>query len=641
MFRTIILSHGVLGNRTIQIPFMFPTLQNTSVDWNYHVERSNKAGKLLTHNMTWPSGKLIGGTGGLNLMFYLRGNQRDYDNWELLGNPSWNWQNVLEYFRKAENYNAAVGTPGFEQFHGTTGPLQVNAFNNQEPFKQLLFDAAQELGYKQLDDVNANEYIGVGTAPGTVANGVRYNAAKAYLSPAKDRANLHVIKYAHVTKVNIDNTTGLVTGVDFAINQTHTVTATSTKEVVLSAGSIGTPHILQLSGIGPDKYFRRLNMTTVRDLHAGWSLQNHISVPLFLKFNETLPPTPTEEAPVENTEASPVEPTTTPAAETATTETETATTAGSTDQLYNYIMQRKGVFSEQSVFDAVGFFNTVNLTDAYPNVGTHYTLFKRDDNVIIGEYLRHLGLNETVSQPIIDANKFADIAIVFVTNLNPVAMGKVRLRSADPYDSPNIQANNLDRPEDMATLVQGIQLARKFLETAAFTSNGVSEVVIPITECETLPPKKVKKVKPPKPVKENKKKGKKGKEAEAVTEPPPVEPVLPEAIVYGTDQYWDCYIKQLSMTLQNPVGTAKMGPATDRFAVVDERLKVHGLTGLRVIDASVMPKIVSANVYASTIMIAEKGSDLIKEDYPLVVAEEVLPIEETVAEEAAEVKDEL
>lgn len=618
---------------------MFPTLQNTSVDWNYHVERSNKAGKLLTHNMTWPSGKLIGGSGGLNLMFYLRGNQRDYDNWESLGNPSWNWQNVLEYFKKAENYSAAIGTPGFEQFHGTTGPLQVNAFNNAEPFKQLLFDAAAELGYKKLDDINANEFIGIGTAPGTVANGVRYNAAKAYLSPAKDRANLHVIKYAHVTKINIDNTTGQVTGVDFAINRTHALTAVSTKEVIVSAGSIGTPHLLQLSGIGPDKYFRRLNMTTVRDLHAGWSLQNHISVPVFLKFNVTPSVTPVEGTPVENAEASPVEAQAAQAAD-----ADVPPPAGTTDQLYNYITQRKGVFSEQSVFDVVGFFNTVNLTDAYPNVGTHYAVFKRDDNVIIGEYLKHLGLNETVSQSIIDANKEADIAVVFVTNLNPVAMGKVRLRTADPFDSPNIQANNLDRPEDIATLVQGIQLTRKFLETAALTSNGFSEVVIPITECETLPPKKVKKVKPPKPVKEKKKGNNKDKKAEVVTETPPVEPVLPEAIVYGSDQYWECYIRQVSMALQQPVGTAKMGPATDRFAVVDERLKVHGLTGLRVIDASVMPKIVSANVYAATIMVAEKGSDLIKEDHPLVLVEEVVQSTgETVAEAepAAEVKDEL
>lgn len=582
---------------------------------------------------------MIGGSGGMNLMFYERGNQRDYDNWELLGNPSWNWQNVLEYFKKAENYSAATGTQGFELYHGTTGPLQVNAFNNAEPFKQLLFDAALELGYPKLNDINANQFIGVGTAPGTVVNGVRHNAAKAYLSPAKDRANLHVIKYAHVTKINIDVTTGQATGVDFTINQTHALTATSTKEVVVSAGSIGTPHLLQLSGIGPDKYFRRLNMITVRDLHAGWSLQNHISVPIFLKFNVTPSTAATEEALA--TEASPVEATATPSA-TPTLDGEVPPAIGSTHQLYDYIMQRKGVFSEQSVFDAVGFFNTVNLTDAYPNVRTHYAVFKRDDNVIIGEYLKHLGLNETVTQPIIDANKDADIAVVFVSNLNPVAMGKVRLRSVDPFESPMIQSNNLDRPEDIATLVQGIQLTRKFLDTTVFMSNGVSEVVIPITDCETLPLKKVKKVKPPKPVKEKKKKG--HKTAEVVTEAPPVEaPVLPEAIVYGSDQYWECYIRQVSMALQHPVGTAKMGPATDRFAVVDERLKVHGLTGLRVIDASVMPKIVSGNVYAATIMVAEKGSDLIKEDHPEVVAEGVQPINETLAaaEAAAEFKEEL
>lgn len=613
---------------------MFSTLQNTSVDWGYHVDKSNKAGKLLPHNISWPSGKFIGGSGGMNVMFYVRGNQRDYDNWEQLGNPTWNWQNVLEYFNKLETYNVtADATPVANELHGTNGPLHVNPFNNDEPFKQVLFDAAQELGYKKLDDINGNEYVGIGTAPGTVEQGRRYNSAKAYLAPAKNRTNLHVIKFAHVTKINVDNTTGQVQGVQFAINKTHELNVTVTKEVILSAGSIGTPHILQLSGIGPEKYFQRLNMSTVRNLYAGWSLQNHISVPIFLKFNVT-----------PSAEQADGEKTATP------TETATPVTTDPTDDLYNYIKQRKGVFSEQSVFDVIGFFNTVNVTDAYPNIGTHYAVFKRDDNIIIGEYLKQLGFNESVSQPIIDANKEADIAIVFVTLLNPVAMGKVRLRSADPYDLPIIQANFLDRREDIATLVQGVQLTRKFLDTAAFNQTGVTELIISMPECETVPVKKSKtKTTTPKPPKQKsgKKSGKKSKGEEIIVEPTTVAPEIvqiPEAIPYGSDQYWECYVKQVSTTLYHPVGTAKMGPATDRFAVVDSRLNVHGLKGLRVIDASIMPKIVSANVNAATIMIAEKGSDFIKEDYPAIaepIVDEVVELNIETNDTAGVTKDEL
>lgn len=591
---------------------MISSLQNTSVDWGYYVEKSKKVGNAFTHNVSMSSGKFIGGSGGMNVMFYVRGNNRDYDNWELAGNPSWNWQNVLPYFIKAENFGVTTTTETInevDQLHGNSGPLHINSFVNEQPLKQTLFEAAQELGYKQLNDINGNEYIGIGTAPGTIDQGKPYNSAKAYLSPAKNRTNLHVIKYAHVNNVNVDNTTGQVTGVTFQLNKTHELMAAATKEVILSAGSIGTPKILQLSGIGPEKYMARLNISLVRNLYAGWSLQNHVTVPLFVQFNAS--DVQTSETVVDNTTAA------------------VNNEIDSTDTLYDYIKQRRGVFSLNNVFDVLGFFNTVNATDAYPNIGTHYVVFKRDDNVFIGEYLKHLGLNDSVAQPIIDANKNADIAVIFTTLLNPTALGKVRLRSADPYDLPMIQSNFLDRPDDVATLVQGVQLARKFLTTQAFSQISATDIQLPLPECETVPLKKMKKIKTPttpKPKKDKSKKydkknkGKQNVEEPIVTEAPPIEPIVPEIIPYGTDQYFECYVKQVSTPLYHPTSTSKMGPATDRFAVVDERLKVHTLNGLRIIDASVMPKIVSANVNAATIMIAEKGSDLIKEDWALAAA---------------------
>lgn len=582
---------------------MFSTLQNTSYDWGYHADYSNKAGRLFEKNISWPSGKFIGGSGGMNAMFYVRGNQKDFDNWELLGNPTWNWQNVVEYFKKAENYTLSeTSILSTANLTGSSGPLRVNAFNNAEPFKQLLFDAAKELGYITLDDVNGNEKVGFGTAPGTLDQGVRYNAAKAYLSAAANRTNLHLIKFAHVIKLNVDNTTGQVSGVEFSINKTHALSVNAIKEVVLSAGSIGTPQILQLSGIGPEKYMRRLNISSIRNLHSGWSMQSHISIPLFWKFNETVQEL--IEGAVSSNETVP-------------------DMNASTDELYSYIKNRTGVFSQESVFDAIGFINAnPNLTDVYPNISTQYVVFKRND-ILFLEFLKNIGLNDTTAQPLIDANKVAEIAVAFVTLLNPSALGKVHLNSADPYDLPRIQANYLDRPDDIETIVQGIQRTRQFLETSAFNTSGVTEIQIPISICESLLPKKVKKPKATKPPKTKSKKDKKHKNEET-TEAPVTEPVpQPELIPYGSDQYWQCYIKHLTTTPYQPVGTAKMGPATDRFAVVDSRLKVHGLNGLRVVDESIMPKIVSANIHASIVMIAEKGSDFIKEDYPEVATETV------------------
>lgn len=538
----------------------------------------------MENSVVWPRGKFIGGSGAMNVMLYVRGNARDFDNWNLLGNPTWDWQNVSEYFRKLEDIQEQE-LPQNKINYGIGGPLKINWFQNEEPFKHALFDAAQELGYKQLADINGNELVGVGIAPAILDEGISFSPAKAYLSPAKNRANLHVIKHAHVTKVNVDNTTGQVIGVDFTVNRTHYFSVVTNKEVVLSAGSIGTPHILQLSGIGADKYMRRLNMSTIRNLKVGFSLQDHIYAPVFLKFNQS---NAVNSAP-----------------------------SDLIDDLYNYIMHKK---TANRIFDVVGFFNTVvsNVTDAYPNIGTQYVIFKRGEISTLTDFLTRMGYNDSIAQPILDANAVADVAVVLVILLNPQALGKVRLNSTDPYTPPRIQPNHLDHKEDVATLVQGIQLTRKFYNTTAFALQEVSEIDMNLTQCAYGRPPKVKPTKAPKPSKNQHKKKDKGKHATVAETVAPVVPQTPAelpAIAYGSDQYWECYIRLFATSLHHPVGTAKMGPASDPFAVVDSRLKIHGLNGIRVIDASIMPKIVSGNTEAASVMIAEKGSDFIKEDW--------------------------
>lgn len=600
---------------------MIPSLQNTSVDWGYNLEKSNKMGKMLTHNISLPCGKFIGGSSGMSLMYYLRGNIRDYDEWEIAGNPTWNWQSVEQYFKKIENFqsntkNEEVLDTGLIQTDAiakSQGIINIRQLVNEQPLKKTLLDAATELGYKQINDLNANEFIGIGSAPALIdQNGKLINSAKAYLAPAINRTNLHVIKYAHVTKLNVDNTTGQVTGVQFQINKTHELNAIAIKETILSAGTIGTPHILQLSGIGPEKYLRRLNISTIRNLYSGFSLRNHVTVPLFIQYNVS-------EIQSNETNASlPL----------------TEKIIDSTDALYNYIKQRTNISSIQNIFDVFSFFNTVNATDAYPNVGNQYAVFKKDDQIFIAEYLKHLGLNETIAQPIIDANKNADIAVIFVTILKPLALGKIRLRTADPYDLPIIQSNFLDRREDIATLVQGIQLARNFLQTAPFQQIGASEIILPMPECEVVPPKKIKnKTKEQKPKKDKSKKHEKNKQETTTTTTTEIPLTVVETVPYGSDQYFECYVKQISTSLNHPIGTAKMGPVTDRFAVVDERLKLHGLQGLRVIDASVMPSLISTPTNAATIMIAERGSDFIKEDWTVLESQSNETTEENLTAE--------
>lgn len=241
------------------------------------------------------------------------------------------------------------------------------------------------------------------------------------------------------------------------------------------------------------------------------------------------------------------------------------------DTLYKYTINQYNT-AGNGVFDILGFFNTANPNDPYPDLETHYNYFKQGENVLLPKYLEELiGFEKNVAQSMIDANQDADILFILHILLNPKSNGKVDLRSADPFDAPRIDANYFSDVEDVQTLVRGLKLTQEFLQTKAFRDHGMEEVYLDIPECKKL--------------------------------------------TRGSDAYYECLVRHLSTTLYHPTGTAKMGPASDKEAVVDSRLRVKGIKNLRVADASVMPKITSGNTNAPIIMIGEKAADLIKEDW--------------------------
>lgn len=514
-------------------------LQNTTHDWGYRVEKSNKASKSMKNGTYWPRGKLLGGSGAINVMNYVRGNSRDYDDWFAMGNPTWGWTDVLEYFKKSQKANPQLN----EKYHGTTGPLSVQLSMNQHPFRDILLDAGAELGYKYVVEMN-EAFVGMSQLLLNVEGGQRHSAAKAFLSPAKDRPNLHIIKNALVSEIEFNNL-NTATGVKFLINN-QPIIAKSKTEVILSAGAIGTPQLLMLSGIGQDKQLRKLNIKTRSDLMVGKSLQDHLMVPFFLTAKKPM--------------------------------TEPFSTEQLAQEMFDFVVKKSGPLSSEGIFDISGFFNTVNLTDSYPDIQTHYVTFRKGDSIKMNELLSKMEYDDAITQAVVDANTQHDIVAVFLVLLNPKSLGTIRLRSTDPLDHPIIQPNYLDKREDAQTVLRGLRLAQKFLTTKPFKLHEFDELQLNLAECG----------------------------------------------VFGTDLYYDCYIRHMSATLYHPVGTAKMGPDTDRFAVVDSRLNVKGVKGLRVADASVMPKIVSGNTNAATMMIAEKAADFIKEDYATTTGHEEL-----------------
>ncbi|XP_059615624.1 glucose dehydrogenase [FAD, quinone]-like [Phlebotomus argentipes] len=371
-------------------------LVESDYDWKYYIEPSEKYSKL---SGLWPRGKMLGGSSSMNAMMYVRGIENDYNHWEELGNPSWGWKNVLQYFKKSErNQNPEIADAFGGYYHSKSGLLNVEHFNSNEPINSYLIQAAKELGYEYVPDMNADKRIGITTGQGTVKAGVRDSTAAAFLRPAKNRPNLHVVKHAQVLGLEI-NHKAEVSGVQMNLRGQKVLKAFAKKEVILSAGAINSPQILMLSGIGPAAHLRQFEIPVIRHLQVGKNLQDHPFVPLIFKFDEST-------------------------------------------------------------------------------------------------------------------------AI----------------------------------PVTMTQTLQG------FLQY--FTEH---------TECDYL--------------------------------------------VFDSDPYWECYCRYMTTTLYHPVGTVKMGPDSDPNAVVDHTLRVKGVKGLRVIDASIMPRIPRGNTNAPTIMIGEKGADFVKRSW--------------------------
>jgi choline dehydrogenase len=489
-------------NLWIHVPLGYGRLfKEKTVNWMYQTEPEPELGGRQVFQ---PRGKVLGGSSSINGLLYVRGQHEDYDRWRQRGNAGWGYDDVLPYFKKAEDQQR-----GADKYHGAGGPLPVSDWRHADPLSEAFVVAAAETGIPTNPDFNGASQEGAGFFQTTTRRGRRASTAFSYLRPAKGRGNLRVETSALAQRILFEGRHARA--VEYR-QQGRLRTARARKEILVSSGAYNSPQLLQLSGVGPADLLKAHGIDVVLDAPGvGNDLQDHMQVRLVTRCAQRVTLNDIVNHPVRRIMAG-----------------------------AQYAAFRRGPLTIAA--GTSGAFFKTNPRLATPDIQIHFLPFSTDK---MGEKLHSFsGFSASVCQ------------------LRPESRGSLRIKSADPTVPPEIRINYLATETDRAAFVDGIKILRKILAAPALKPYSVEEV---------HPGPKV-----------------------------------------TSDEELLNYCRRTGSTVYHPTSTCRMG--NDPLAVVDQRLKVRGIEGLRVVDASIMPDLMSGNTNAPTIMIAEKASDMIRED---------------------------
>ncbi|PSN49229.1 Glucose dehydrogenase [FAD, quinone] [Blattella germanica] len=523
---------------------LYPLL-NSDLNWNHTTAPDNNSCLgLINQQCHWPRGKVLGGTSTISAELYVRGMPQDYDNWVKIGNKGWDYDNVLEYFKKSEDNKAQRLLKDIDgiTYHSAGGLQTVEDYQCGDVAEKLS-NAVKELGYEVLDDLNGPKRLGFGCVQGTIRKGRRCSTAKAFLTPAKDRTNLHVSKHSLVTKIHINPVKKIAKRVEFRTRNGDVKIVKIRKEVIVSAGAINSPQILMLSGIGPKEHLKKVGVKPIiKDLKVGENLQDHFisyasAYAIHLSAN-------------------------------------TSQSSGvATDSSYEFLTRGTGPLGSSNGGAFLGFIRTNSSEDERPDIQISSFPFFRTDSQRLQDFTTFRGYKNDTINSLQNILKESDLFILSPSLLRPKSTGRVLLNSLNASIPPLIHSGYLSDKEgsDIKTMIEGIRFTIKVMETEVMKSYGAQRIKFYLSECEKYE--------------------------------------------FDSDDYWKCTLKYGGSSDFHTVGTCKMGNSSDPSAVVNNELKVYGVDRIRVVDSSIMPRIVSGNPNAPIIMIAEKASDMIKKQW--------------------------